>query len=759
MELDRDYLFDEDTWKSYGDDRPVTWEEDGLTVTRTTARTGPGCHNGCFALLYTDKDGKLVKVEGDPEMPYNEGRLCARCLALPEVVNHPDRLKYPMRRKKEDRGKDKWERITWDEALDEITTKFNEVKEKYGAKAATFVQGTGRDISTYILRLAWAFGSPNPAYLLAGSSCYLPRIAALYSITGSFWIADCSQSLYGRYDDPDYVQTELMVIWGNNPLQSNADGFFGHWVVDMIRRGTKLIVIDPRVTWLSCKSEMHLQLRSGTDGALALAILNVIINEELYDKEFVDNWCYGFEQLAERVQEYPVEFAAKTCWLEEADIIAAARMIAAAKPCSVQMGLALDMSNAEAIPTIQGITSIWAITNNFDVPGGMLQPYFILSTGFGWGYELLTPEQHAERIGVKEYPFVANGFNFSQPDLQLEAMRTGNPYPIKATWFQTTNPLACTTGELENQLEAYLNQDIVVVVDLFMTPTAMACADYVLPASTFAERDGIRTCDGPQFGATINKACTIGEAKGDPEICWMFGKRWNPEAYPWDTVEEMHDELLRGSFLGNVSFKEVQQAAPVYKKQVYRKHEKGMARGDGQLGFNTASGRIELFSLVLQSCNLDPLPYYEEPDPSPVRNPELWEKYPFILGTGARDFMSFHSEHRQVPTLRNLKQQPEVEINPKAAEKLGIKNGDWVWLENENGRCQHLAKLTYVVPEHMVMADHGWWFPEEDGESPHNYGIWRVNVNQLLLNVPGKSGFGTNFKSRLCKVYKVKDGE
>lgn len=759
MDIGRETKKDWEVWTSYGDDRPVTWKEGDLTVTRTTCRTGPGCHNGCFGLLYTDADGKLVKVEGDPEAPYNQGRLCSRCLALPQLVNHPDRILYPMKREKEDRGKDKWFRITWDQALEEITEKFNKIKEEYGARSVAFLQGTGRDISTYMLRLAWSFGSPNSAWVLSGSSCYLPRIAAMYGITGAFWIADCSQQYHDRYDDPNYKIPEVLMIWGNNPLQSNADGFFGHWVIDLMRRGSKLIVIDPRMTWLASKADLFLQVRSGTDGALALGMMNVIINEGLYDYDFVDRWCYGFEELKEGVQEWTPEKTAEVCWIEPEQVIAAARMYAAGNNSAIQMGLPFDMNNAEAIPQTEGVIDLMAITGNLDVPGGQLRPYFVMNTGFGWGYDILPKEVHNQRLGFDKYPFIAQGFNQAHPDSFMDAMEFGEPYPIKGLWMQSTNPLACTGGDPERQLKCYLSMDINVYVDLFMNPTSMACCDYFLPVATFAERDGIRTCDGPQFGATINKACQYGEVKGDPEICLMFGRRWNPEAWPWETDEEMHDAMLQDSFLKGITFKELQQLSPVYKQTEYKSYEDGHLRPDGQPGFPTSTGRVELWSTVLANCDLPPLPYYEEPVPSPVNDPDLWEKYPFIMGTGARDYMSFHSEHRQIEILRSFKMWPEVEINPEAAAELGIEDGDWVWLENQYGKCQHKAKVTPVVPKYMVMVDHGWWFPEEDGESPNNYGVWRVNVNQMMSNICGKSGFGTNFKSQLCKVYKVEEGE
>ena len=158
-------------------EKPYKYEEGNLTVTRGSAWTGPGCHLGCGVLLYTDEDGKLVKVEGDPENPYNEGRLCVRCLALPEVTNHKDRLLYPMKRDPKDRGKNKWERMSWDEAIDYVADRFIEIRDKYGAETIIFGQGTGRDIASWITRLAWSYGSPNyTCFALSGLALSLIHI-------------------------------------------------------------------------------------------------------------------------------------------------------------------------------------------------------------------------------------------------------------------------------------------------------------------------------------------------------------------------------------------------------------------------------------------------------------------------------------------------------------------------------------------------------------------------------------------------------
>ena len=202
------------------------WEEDGYTVTRTYHYSPPGCHTSCGILLYT-KDGKVERVEGDPLDPCTNGKLCMRCLDLEEMVNHPMRLKYPMKRAGE-RGENKWERITWDEAYDLITEKFMDMKEKYGAESVVFAQGTGRDIAAYITRLCWSFGSPNYTGFLSGQACYLPRIAGMAATTGAPWIPDAAQQFPERYDHPDYEVPEVMFIWGDYPLKSNIEGFYGH---------------------------------------------------------------------------------------------------------------------------------------------------------------------------------------------------------------------------------------------------------------------------------------------------------------------------------------------------------------------------------------------------------------------------------------------------------------------------------------------------------------------------------------------------
>lgn len=735
-------------------EKPYKYDENGLHVTRGSAWSGPGCHIGCGVLLYTDDEGKLVKVEGDPENPYNNGRLCNRCLALKEVVYSPDRILTPLKRDPKDRGRDKWEAISWDEAYDLIFDKFTEIKENYGAWSIPFVQGTGRDIAAWITRLAWSFGSPNYMFNMSGMACYLPRVAGCAATTGNFWVGDFSQQFADRYDNPEWEPAEYIMVWGNNPLIANSDGFYGHWVVDAMKRGSKLIVVDPRLTWLAYKAEYWLQIRPGTDAALALGMLNIIISEDLYDHEFVDCWTYGFEELAAVAAQYPTDKVAEVTWIPEEKIVGAARAWANAKNGLIQWGLAVDTTK-ESLPAAQAIGALWQICGFCEKPGCMIVPPEILAYSGGFGGELVTKEMDEHRIGLDKYSLLKFGFQVASSDEVMKTLETGEPYRLHGAWLQTTNFLTCTSPDPERSIKAWGSLDFIVLVDMFMTPTAMALADVFLPACTYAERDGIRVGDGAQRGETINKVCQVGEAKSDMQINLELGKRFNPEAWPWEDVQEMFSYVIECT---GYTFSELQEIAPAYIPFEYNRHEKGLLRPDGQPGFNTSTGRIELWSTFYNAAGLSPVPYFEEPTESPVSTPDLYEKYPFVLTTGARNWFMFHSEHRQVPHLRSKRPWPIVQINPKAAREIGVKEGEWVWLENDRGRCKRVVQCFEGISEGVVMTDHAWWFPE--GEREELFGMLDLNVNKLLNSyLPGRSGFGANYKSMLCRIYRVEEGE
>lgn len=727
-----------------------------MRVVRSVARNAPGCHEGCGVLLHV-KDGRLLKVDGDPEAPHNQGRLCPRCIALPEVVYHPDRVTYPLKRVGP-RGSGQWQRVSWDEAYGEITERFARIKSESGPESLAFFRGTGRDIGTYISRLAFSLGSPNVFDFapMHGHACHAPKTYVQRAIFGNYAVADAAQLHSGRYDHPDWMPPKVLIVWGCNPVNSNPDGFMGHWVLDCMRRGTEVIVVDPRRTWLASRAKLWLQIRPGTDAALALGMLNVIISEGLYDEAFVHEWTHGFEELKARVRDFTPERASEITWIPKDAIVAIARKYGASKPASTLWGVGLDQTK-ECVPTVHAIISLWAVTGNLDVPGGQV----IRSSLFGyhktcniWGMELLTEEQAAKQVGLGQYPFL-DWCGRPPNEAVVDQILTSRPYPIRAGWFQTTNSFACGAADAKRVHEALRSLEFNVVVDLFMTPTAMACADIVLPVSTYAERDAITQIGGSgSYVGRMNRAIDpVGEAKSDMEINLELGRRLSPAAWPWANVDEMFDALLEPT---GMTFAELRDAAFTYDDIDYRKYAKGLLRADGKAGFETPTGKLELYSEVFARCGLDPLPYWEEPPQSPVSTPDIAEKYPLILTTGPRTTGFFASEHRQIPSLRKLNPDPISEIHPDTAAKLGIQDGDWIYIENQHGRCCQKARLTIDIDPRVVSAQHGWWFPEKPGPEPSLFGVWESNINLLIpAGLTGKSGLGYPFRNLMCKIYKA----
>jgi len=333
-------------------------------------------------------------------------------------------------------------------------------------------------------------------------------------------------------------------------------------------------------------------------------------------------------------------------------------------------------------------------------------------------------------------------------------MLTGEPYPIKGLWIQTCNLLGGIGLDPKKWREALKKLDLVVAVDLFMNSTTQY-ADVVLPAASFLEKDGVRSWWVPL--QSINKAISVEECRSDVEINFELARRFDPD-FKWKTIHELFTDIIKPSGL---TFKELQERGWAFPPDghpscPYNRHEKGLLRGDKKPGFQTPTGRFELYSTLREDWGLEPLPHHEEPPFTPVSRPDLAKDYPLILSTGRRSPAFFHAEHRMIPWLREIDPDPVVEIHPDTAAEHGIGNGEWVWVENWMGRAKFKAKVTLVVPTWMVMATHGWWFPEKPGAEPTLYGVWESNINQLIpMNAQGKDGLGAPIKHLLCKIYKV----
>jgi anaerobic selenocysteine-containing dehydrogenase len=581
-------------------------------------------------------------------------------------------------------------------------------------------------------------------------------------------VLDASQFLEQRYDDPEWQPPRYIIIWAQNPTAGCHDGFYGHWIVDCMRRGSKLVVVDPRVTWYASRAEVHLQNRPGTDGALALGMLNVIINEGLEDKEFVDKWCYGFDELKERVQEYPPEKVEQITWVKADDIRKAARLFAGNKPSAIQWGEPVD-AQPEGSVVSQAITHLWAITGNIDNPGGnvIARPSHGVTTYpfssaelIGLYGEELVRKLNEKRIGANEYPMIKNFRGWVQPDVLTEQLETGQPYPIKAAWIQTSNIIGGQGADPRKHYELMKKLDFIVCVDLFQNPTSMALADIFLPAASFAEKESFRSWWAP-LCVTV-KATEVGECKSDWEINFEMAKRLATNPIKYNSVRELIDDRLKTA---HTSFEEMADkgswmfAPKDDPSHPYYRYKRGLLRPDGQPGFDTSTGKVELYSKRFEEWGLDPLPYYAEPDESPVSTPELAREYPLILTTGRRSSVFFHSEHRMIPSLRRLDPDPVVEIHPDTASDLGIVHGEWVYIENRRGRVKFKAHVTATAHPQVVSAAHGWWLPETDGTAPNLFCTWEHNINNLTsMGHQAKSGFGgTDYRASLCRIVKIND--
>jgi anaerobic selenocysteine-containing dehydrogenase len=751
---------------------------------------------------------------------------------MTQYIEHPDRLRNPLKRVG-DRGEGHWKEISWDEAFDLIEKKMRAIREDYGPEGVIFSMGTGRDIGPWICMLAYAFGSPNVMFALSGNACYSPRFAALDTVQGDYCVFDAGQWLPDRYDDPRFEVPKCMIVWGYDIPATCPDNLFGHWIIDLMKRGTKIISIDPRLSWFASRAEHWLRLRPGTDSALAMGFLNVIIKENLYAHEFLEKWTNAahlirkdtgkllrerdvaevgseenflawdnaaneavvwdtelveyktpdmkpalsgdcevrladgrnvacqtvWDAFCSEVDKYPVDKVEEITGVPAEDIVQAARFYALSKPASIHWGVPIDMTPA-VTPLCQAIAALWALTGNLDIPGGNVMARFAFDAvayalpGAEGVIKLKSKEQDKPRIGADRYGPFRTFIWRCQTDLTLEQIFTGEPYPIKGLWIQTCNLLGGIGLDPKKWRDALKKLDFIVAVDLFMNSTTQY-ADVVLPAATFLEKEGVRSWWVPL--QSINKAITVDECRSDLEINFELARRFDPD-FKWKTIHELFDDIIKPSGL---TFEELQEKGWAFPPEghsssPYRRHERGLLRADGKIGFQTPTGRFELYSTLREDWGLEPLPHHEEPPFTPMSRPDLAKDYPLILSTGRRSPAFFHAEHRMIPWLRQIDPDPVVEIHPDTAANHGIGNGEWVWVENWMGRAKFKAKVTLVVPPWMVMATHGWWFPEKPGGEPILYGVWESNINQLIpMNAQGKDGLGAPIKHLLCKIYKV----
>ena len=708
------------------------------TVTRAACR---GCHGGCMYLL-TVEDGRLVKAVPDPEGPLNQGRGCVKGMSIMEQVYHPDRLTTPLRRVGE-RGSGKWESVSWDEALDEIAEKMGAIRDTYGPEALAIISGTGRHHLAQFWRFGNVLGTPN-ATSSGALICLGPRKNAGDLTAGHFAGVD----YYGP------VKPAGILVWGANPAVSGADGELQWHIKDAARAGTPLIVVDPQPTELARQARLWLRPRPGTNGALALAILNVLFEEDLYDHDFCENWCHGFAELRQRCRQWTPERVEPITWVKAEDIRAAARLTASLKPLSMEWGCAIEQST-NAFHTCRAIFMIPAVTGNYDVPGGFVESMEIAPTENPL-FERLSPDMAAKGL-LGGYPQNDGRMSpklFAHPYLVLDAMKTGKPYQIRGLFSNANNTLI-SVPDSRHTYECLKCLDYFVYMDFFMTPTAQL-ADIVLPAALWPEVDSLFCM--PEFAdqavLAMRKVIQVGQCRSDQDFMRELCRRMGLD-YGADSQEELLNQSLaemgrrRPEYAG-LTWERFKDLGAIQPQRTYYNYKR---RGR----FDTPTGKFELWSTVTEKAGGDPLPTWTEVPESPVSRPDLAERYPLILTTGGRIQPYFISNNRQIKSLRRQAPFPIASLHPDTAKAAGIAEGDWIWIENQRGRVTQKAHLEPLMDPRVVNAQMGWWYPEADGPG-YDWDVSNVNVLTCGDRPHDPVNGAYQLRALLCRVYPNPDG-
>ena len=686
------------------------------------------CHGGCGVLLHT-KNGRLVHIEGDKNSPMNRGALCVKGRATIEMVYHPERLTRPMKRTGP-RGKGKFEPISWEEAYKAIVSKLKSIIREDGPQGIAFAQGTGRHHYLNLVRFVNALGSPN--WIEPGAAqCLFPRINTCLVTYGDFVVSDYYSG----------TKPACAIYWGSNPLVSGPDGKVSFVVSRLLKEIPHTFCIDPRISQTAKHCQKNLQLRPGTDMALALAMSQIIIKEKLYDKDFVKNWTYGFEEFKEHIRKYNPHWAARVTGLKEEVIFNISRTYATCKPGIIDWGVAIEQT-PNSLQTVRSIAILRALVGNIDKPGADIFGMHILGPTSIFRRKAIHTQE--KRLGANTYKMLG-GKNAHIPSSHiptlLATMRTGKPYPIRAFMIFGNNGLTTFANPKEYR-EALMKMELVVVADFFKTPTA-EYADYLLPAAMWPE---VNQVVGLPYIAengvsAQQKIIQVAECKQDEEIFAELARRLGLELGCESTEELLASQLKRTG----LTFEELKEKGHYFPPLKFNKY---IPRG-----FKTPSKKVELYSQKLKELGYEPLPSYREPPESPLSTPELAREFPYILITGRRQKEFFHSEYHQLPTLRRKRKHPQTEIHPEIAAKYNIQDGDWIKISSPRGSIYQQAKLTEEIRPDVVSVEHGWWYPEI---KEHDHGVWDCNANILTNNKPPYDpAFGTyQLRALLCKVEK-----
>jgi anaerobic selenocysteine-containing dehydrogenase len=660
------------------------------------------------------EDEKAVKIEGLESHPLNKGELCPRGEAALENIYSPERLKYPMKK-----VNGTFERISWDQALDEIAAKLNRLKEEFGPQVLGVFSGSigveNLEMAGLVQRFKAAFGSPN--FFSVESVCYRMRIRT-------------RQITFGKYPTEE-LDSNLYILWGHNPEESDFP--LNLALKENMKKGAKLVVVDPKRIPLADKADMYLRIRPGTDGAMALAMIHVIINEKLYDEEFVEKYTLGFDKLVPHVQRFTPEWAQEITWVPAEDIRKLARLFATTKGASIYQGTCTQDQTANGTQNSRAFAVLQTITGNINTPGG-----WVISPRLPLGNAGMKVER--EPLGADTYPLFFEVWGRKSPYGVVTMVPESIPDKLKAFLVVGGNPLI-TMPDTNAFTEAFRKLDLLVVHDLFMTQTGQE-ADYVLPACSHLEKWGVaytyNVCHCLPY-LMLRKKCIepLHESWSEWKLLTELSKRLGMgDLFPWKSEEEFVAFELGPSGLSFDYLLNEKPEGDYYQEKTY---------GIPDDLFRTPSHKIEIYSDALEKVGANPLPDYQEPHRSPLSlDVDTLKKYPLILSTGNRNYYYTHSQHRNIQKLREKVPEPFVEMGTETARKHGLQEGDKVTVATNRGQVTMKLRVNERVAEGVVLVPHGW-----GGES---------NVNLLTDTQCRESIMGyPEMKSLMCNVMIAED--
>ena len=707
------------------------------------------CSAGCWVIVTYDAEGKISKVEPDEKSPL--GMICRLGELSREIVYSKDRLLYPMRRKGP-KGTYEFERISWDEAYETIVAKLNTIKAESGPEATAIYTGSGSfELALCDLyqpkgvavssasSVLFPFGSPNT--LGVGALCYVSfAMIAPHVTMGEMFINMFS----------DLENANLIVIWGKNPAaHCPPDDFIK--IQNAHKRGAQIVVIDPRKTVMAKYANAEwIPIRPGTDGALALGMCNVLIEEELYDEDFVNDWTVGFEDFTRYVQHFRPEVVEVITGIPAETVRRVARRIAKTNGVAPIMYSGLEYSDG-AVQAIRATIVLWALAGQLDVPGGYC--FDMAQNKFPINREGLIQNPDVRKAaGYNNFPIYTKYRGEFHAGILPEAVLKKKPYPIRLLISLGASIITSwpQSDIWRKTLEAL---DFLVCIDRQLTADA-AYADIVLPATTYYEIESYMVYDSI-FRIREKVIQPLGEARNDFFILSELARRLGyGHLYP-QNEEELLSHVLKGS---GFTPEDVRAAGgmvqiPTVMMQ-YKKWEKGLLRKDGRPGFETPSGRFEIASSILEEHGYDALPVYVEPGEGPLSQPELVQQFPLVFNSGARSNVDLHALHHSIPVLSEEKPVPTVMINTLDAQKRGVENGDFVHIKTKRGTVGMYAFVTDDIAQGAIEANGA-------GGGALGPKAWRdACINELtdLHRYDPISGFPV-YKALLCDVVKVSDGD